>query len=1152
MGHVDVLVLASALSLLTLAKCQLQRQPSIPTLASSIHVHPLSFGDTNIVATVPLRSASGCVRTAGDSCQDCIDDTGMQLAAAFHFAVELINQRRPLPSKVTLGALLANSLSTCTQRTIGPSSTLGAQLTSGMITVQGDNFLELLSLHRVHHRVLSMIDLVDVDSASRTTIEGMVYVLLLFGTPEILLSSPPGTTIIPDTDPLLMRFEPVASQQVTAIAYLVQRFQLERVVVVTSGNDQYWSAAASSFSAVVSTGGGACVGANIRLLGSQGTNASYALAASQVNDLAAAYAMDGGSTAFILLATVNDAEELFKAMLASNSPNVLWIATEPWNLRTNWFDYRELLQGMLVVADQAPPGQAQDFMNYYTGLIKKIRDDRLRNSSPMRDGNGTTEFSPPSPSPSSSADISSGSSSQSLQQQQSSMPPMSQTPSSTESNLPPTTPVQSRMTTHRQRSTGSSSGQAASTNDPANTPVQQSGTETQQPAATGIRPGSALSSSSTGPAMGGSEPSVTPSESSSHSSSSGGATQGPTASQHTTPPGIVEVFENASISGNESITDYSDIPVSDALDEMLQIYVEQRLAFCEQTLKLTPLKSLLNSQLDFDDCNDFLADTPKLQLAQRSAFLIDSVALLAAGLRGVLRCNERRNNTARCQLDGKATPADAEDFVQFLEDETVIDGFAGFKRLNFRSGLLNEYRFSFHNLQSLQTKWDMNSVGQVLLDQRNTLTGSSPFADFKDLEIGSIVWPNGTGRPRAGVCEPVCPAGSFRVENHPPAHLMDIAGECCWTCMRCPSRSITNRSNEESCRSCRLDEITNANQTDCVILPVVRLGFNDVAAIAVMCVSGGIFLFAAFIAVIFVRYRRTPVIRSSSFELSLVALAAIGLQVLVSPVYFIEPSEVSCEVGFALFFVIYTVLTSTLLMKSYKIWYIFQAKKHLDKSELFFLRTTFQVLCICVLTGISVGMVIIISVLDQIKAEHLIRENDQLLVCSESNAMFFVMIGYTCILTLVSLVLAFKVRKLPARFNDAHFLMITFSISLIVFLFLIIISQQSEGFQNPLWFPVTAAMWSFAALVSLFLPKVYIVLFRPEKNKTVSTFSHTATKLNMQSTNTVSASMQDSPLSKAKNGGAGAAATRTAYVSSVMHTKSVDYEMESTAEDLDP
>ena len=980
---------------------QTQRVRAIPDLdGTTINVHPLSFGDTNIVATVPLRSTISCVRADSDSCVDCISPSGVQLAAAFHYAIEIVNQRNPLPRNTTLGGLLVNSLQTCSQRPLSPSTTQGLSLTEGLITENGDNFLQLLSLHREHGRILGTVDLVDLDDPSRLTIEGIVYVLLLFSTPEILLSSPPGTTIIPDSDPLMMRFEPPSLNQVTALAVMVQAMQLERIVIVYSGDDQFWAAAASSLQ-TSSVRTGACVAASVRLPGSSGASDSqYLNFANQVNALANEYARDGGSTAFLLLTTMDDGLRLFNTMIQVKARNVLWLATEPWQYLENVFDFRKLLHGMIVVADRTPPGQAAQFMDYFESVMERV-----------------------------------------ILQSRTATPPSAGDPNGGQSQ-----------------------------------PMEQM--TTQSPAQS---PPPAMNSSM--PGGGGQIPTMP---------SGGGQMPTQPTSNPTTTPGIIDTATSDSA--------FSDIPVSPALAELLAIFAQQQVEYCDLVLARAQTGDTYNSFSEFVRCRQLMSTPPRFPLSLRVPFLLDAVALLAEGLRALMECNIANSTNSQCRVSNRGTPSDAQSFVRYIQRQALPRISSGFQSLQFSDGELHRYELAYFNFQNQSGIWDMEEIASVSYGRTLGSRGASSFAGFVDFTMNesAVQWPLGTGRPRSGICEPRCGPGSFRVEQHPPPEV-SFASECCWTCARCAVRTVSNVTNQEACHTCAASETTNNNQTACLVLPIKNIHWSDTSAIAVLCANGVIFAFTLFVVVIFIKNRTTPVIRSSSFELSLLALSAIGLQVFLSPVYLIQPSNVSCQAGFSLLFTIYTLLVSCLLMKTYKIWYIFQAKKHLDKSELFFLRTTFQVLCICVLTGISVVMVIIISVLGQVSAALQLRPTEQLLTCSETDSMFFIMVGYTSVLTFIGLILAFKVRKLPARFNDAHFLMITFVVSILIFIFLIIVRQQQASDQDQIWFPISAALWSFTALSSLFVPKVYIIVRRPEKNKPVNTFSHSAGKSNLQS-----------------------------------------------------
>ena len=99
----------------------------------------------------------------------------------------------------------------------------------------------------------------------------------------------------------------------------------------------------------------------------------------------------------------------------------------------------------------------------------------------------------------------------------------------------------------------------------------------------------------------------------------------------------------------------------------------------------------------------------------------------------------------------------------------------------------------------------------------------------------------------------------------------------------------------------------------------------------------------------------------------------------------------------------------------------------------------------------------------------------------------FLLLGYNLLLAILCSYQAFRIRKLPGQFNDSRgicFTMIT--CALILFMFLAAFFAI-EGKPKSIIFCFAFVVTGFAGLVCMFLPKVYIVLLKPERNVRQST-----------------------------------------------------------------
>ena len=139
--------------------------------------------------------------------------------------------------------------------------------------------------------------------------------------------------------------------------------------------------------------------------------------------------------------------------------------------------------------------------------------------------------------------------------------------------------------------------------------------------------------------------------------------------------------------------------------------------------------------------------------------------------------------------------------------------------------------------------------------------------------------------------------------------------------------------------------------------------------------------------------------------------------------------------------------------------------------------------------------------------------------------------SYDCGLIFVCTYQAYLVRKVPENYNEARYItftMVTISMNIIVYL---ITTSGMEGKNLVLVYCIFQSLKASVALGCMFLPKLYVILFQPEKNvphnpvkSKLGTFVEENTTVKVKAHDSES---QDSVSSEPSTGEMGTASTPT-------------------------
>ena len=349
-----------------------------------------------------------------------------------------------------------------------------------------------------------------------------------------------------------------------------------------------------------------------------------------------------------------------------------------------------------------------------------------------------------------------------------------------------------------------------------------------------------------------------------------------------------------------------------------------------------------------------------------------------------------------------------------------------------------------------------------------------------NLRVDDIWWNTVDGQPPSSTCSLPCAFGYFE---------KSIPGEaqCCWTCEQCGPEQASDR---KTCMTCPLGEKPDQLRQSCKRLQLETLDWSHPLAIILLIVSllGAIITVAFMITFAF--FRKNPVIKATSRELSAVILGGIFLCYLLPLIYIGTPHAVSCAFRRYGIGVCLSLCFGALLVKLSRIHRIFNQKKLTAKLPHFIdWKSQLVFTAIIVLLQLLIGTVWLI-------AEHpgVTERIDNTFIELRCQANPFyglsVSLAYNFLLLIGCIYLAIRTRKVPANFNETRFIHITVFSMCVIWLAFLPVYYSTTSLHPVIYISsqiVAIFMTATCLVVFLIVPKLYLLFVKKEREEHTST-----------------------------------------------------------------
>lgn len=348
-----------------------------------------------------------------------------------------------------------------------------------------------------------------------------------------------------------------------------------------------------------------------------------------------------------------------------------------------------------------------------------------------------------------------------------------------------------------------------------------------------------------------------------------------------------------------------------------------------------------------------------------------------------------------------------------------------------------------------------------------------------------ILWNNQNGRPPKSECSEQCSAGTRKSTTSP----------CCWRCFPCPRGTVNTIPGAESCVECPREKRSNEAKTACVDLPLANLSYSSAGGISILAFSVVGIIVALFSFAVFCKFWNTPIIKACNRELSLALLAVIISLLSIALVNLFEPTSTICKIIYPWRFLTYNLCLSIVLVKVLGISFAFKVPAVTTEVLGFVISSlTNRMQAVIVITLHILLLFILLPwfLLDPpVITQHIYPEQSTFIECkaynlSSGKTLFMLTTTFIFIQMLLSAFCSFKVRNIPENFSEAK--RIAFSLYILLFSILAYypIEFSTHGWYVTVVDCVTSLLSAYGFLCCVFLPKMYILLFRPELNTSAS------------------------------------------------------------------
>ncbi|XP_031754152.1 extracellular calcium-sensing receptor [Xenopus tropicalis] len=286
------------------------------------------------------------------------------------------------------------------------------------------------------------------------------------------------------------------------------------------------------------------------------------------------------------------------------------------------------------------------------------------------------------------------------------------------------------------------------------------------------------------------------------------------------------------------------------------------------------------------------------------------------------------------------------------------------------------------------------------------------------------------------------------------------------------------------CQPCSWDTWPNPQHTRCLPRPTEFLSYEEPLGYSLVVIAILSSLIPLVILGVFIRYNKTPIVRANNYSLSCLLLLSLFLCFLCSLGFIGYPQPEKCLLRQVAFGMVFALCISCVLAKTITVVIAFNATKPGSRLRKWTgVKVSYCLILFCVFIQLFLCIMWLIFSPPFHELDTDTKPEVIVVCCNEgSPTAFWCMLGYLGLLASISFIVAFLARRLPDSFNEAKLITFTMLAFLSVWVSFIPAYLSARGMYTVAMevFAILSSSW--AVVGCIFVPKCYIILFKPNRN----------------------------------------------------------------------